>query len=931
MNSQLPDQGQRLEALNVDQSWAVSAPAGSGKTQLLTHRVLKLLSRVERPEEILAITFTRRAAAQMRDRILHTLMDAASGQPEQNPLSRDLALVVLERDQKLGWSLMDNPDRLKIQTIDSFCMHLVRRMPLISNMGAAVSIAQDPYSLYLSAILGFISRAHRPEVKNAWSVLLAQMDNQSARIEALLQNLLANREQWLPWLVGHGENSDRLRALLEQNLSAVIEESLHCVREVLLPWSKQLLPVLNYAADQIVSCNPDSPVALLRNIRALPGCTTQELPLWHGLLDILITKSDQWRARLTKNEGFPAQRGGAKSTAGDARETKDQALTLINAMAQHPVLLEMLQQLRCLPAPLYGDPQWQLLKALMQILPRLVAELTLAFRYQGQVDYPQISIAARQSLGSFSETTDLALKLDYQIRHILVDEFQDTSAAQFDLLQQLTQGWQPGDGRSFFIVGDGMQSCYGFRNANVGLFLAARQFGIGNAPMVPLDLKTNFRSCRGLVEWVNQTFSQAFPVQPDISRGAVNYSHSWAIKEDISGQRVNLYVCANDAERKQEAAQVVALVRKIQQQSPQDSIAILVRNRSHLRAIIPALQRAGLGWKSVDIDPLAEKPAVTDLHNLLNALLDPTDRLAWLSLLRAPWCGLTLADLLIIAGDGGKDSNTSLWGRIRQAGVTDSLSNGGKIRLAGMVLVLDKALYHRSRQPLREWLEGVWLQLGGSATLTSEAEHLEVQAFLDLVEQHQMAGCLKNPVNFMRALHRLYAPPSSSGKSNLQIMTIHKAKGLEFDHVLLPGLDRRPAGNDRELLLWHERVSRCGSAQLILAPVSARTDEQNPIYRYVRNEQSIKDRLESLRLIYVAATRAIKGLTLIGCLKRADESAELTPPSSGSLLHPLWPIIQTQAHTVTEAASAPEKTKHQSDIYQLTDPQKLAWPTAEGK
>ena len=262
----------------------------------------------------------------------------------------------------------------------------------------------------------------------------------------------------------------------------------------------------------------------------------------------------------------------------------------------------------------------------------------------------------------------------------------------------------------------------------------------------------------------------------------------------------------------------------------------------------------------MDIDPLAEKPAVTDLHNLLNALLDPTDRLARLSLFRAPWCGLTLADLLVIAGDGGKDSSASLWIRIRQTEVTDGLSDDGKIRLVGMVLVLDKALYHRSRQPLREWLEGVWLQLGGPATLTSEAEHLEVQAFLDLVEQHQVAGGLKNPLNFMRALHRLYAPPSSPGESYLQIMTIHKAKGLEFDHVLLPGLDRRPTGNDQELLLWHERVSRCGSAQLILAPASARTDEQNPTYRYVRNEQSIKDRLESLRLIYVAATRAIKGL-----------------------------------------------------------------------
>ncbi len=925
MTTNLPDESERLEALDVDHSWAVSAPAGSGKTQLLTHRVLKLLSRVKQPEEVLAITFTRKAAAEMRDRILHTLIDAASGQPDLPPLSRKLALAVLARDRKLGWSLVENPGRLKIQTIDSFCMHLVRRMPLTSRMGAAASIADDPHSLYLTAILGFISRAHQPEIKSAWTVLLSQMDNQAARIESLLQNLLANREQWLPWLVGHGENPDRLRLQLEHNLGSVIEESLQDTREALLPWSGQLLPVLGYAADQIVSCKPDSPIALLRDIQELPGCEIQELPLWYGLLDILITKSGKWRVRLTKNEGFPAPRRSAKSTADESRELKSKALALINSMAQQGELLVALQQLRCLPSPRYGDSQWQLLKALMQILPRLVAELTLVFQEQGQVDYAQVSIAARASLGRFSETTDLALKLDYQINHILVDEFQDTSSAQFDLLQKLTEGWQPGDGRSFFIVGDAMQSCYGFRNANVGLFLAARQFGIGSATMNSLDLKTNFRSCQGLVEWVNHTFSQAFPVQADISRGAVNYSNSWAIKEDLPGQQVEFYICDNDSKRVQEAAQVVYLVKKIQQQSPEDSIAILVRNRSHLQTIIPALQQAGLSWNSVDLDPLAKKPAVTDLFNLLRALLDLTDRLAWLSLLRAPWCGLTLADLLVVAEEHGKDSRISIWNRIKQDQLMACLSNDGKIRLTNMKVVLERAIYHRCRQPLREWLEGVWLQLGGPATLVADAEHLEVQAFLNLLEQHQTAGGLKNLTDFIRALHRLYAPASSEKEYNLHIMTIHKAKGLEFDHVLLPGLDRKPASNAQELLLWHERVARCGDAQLILAPISARSDEQNLIYQYVKSEQSIKEKLESLRLIYVATTRAIKGLTLLGCLKKADGSGEFTAPSSGSLLHPVWPIIQTQAHIVDNKPPAQETVERPlPGLYRLINSQKPA-------
>ena len=343
---------------------------------------------------------------------------------------------------------------------------------------------------------------------------------------------------------------------------------------------------------------------------------------------------------------------------------------------------------------------------------------------------------------------------------------------------------------------------------------------------------------------------------------------------------------------------VVQTSKQTQRQSPKDSIAILVRNRSHLRAIIPALQQADLGWNSVDLDPLAIKPAVTDLFNLLRALLDLTDRLSWLSLLRAPWCGLTLGDLLVVAGEHGKDSRISIWSRIKQDQVIACLSDDGKNRLANIKAVLERAIYHRCRQPLREWLEGIWLQLGGPATLVADTEHLEVQAFLNLLEQHQTAGGLKNIADFMRALQRLYAPASSEKEHNLHIMTIHKAKGLEFDHVLLPGLDRRPAGNAQELLLWHERVARCGDAQLILAPISARSDEQNLVYQYVKSEQSIKEKLESLRLIYVATTRAIKGLTLLGCLKKTDKSGEFAAPSSGSLLHPVWPIIQTQAHIV---------------------------------
>src|SRR5690606_390298 len=138
----------------------------------------------------------------------------------------------------------------------------------------------------------------------------------------------------------------------------------------------------------------------------------------------------------------------------------------------------------------------------------------------------ETSLAALRALGGEGEPTDLALRLDYRIRHILVDEFQDTSSMQFHLIEKLVAGWEPGDGRTLFIVGDGMQSCYGFRNANVGLFLRARDQGIGPVRLQALKLRVNFRSDSSVVNWVNAVFSAAFPPVDDIARGGVCYSAS---------------------------------------------------------------------------------------------------------------------------------------------------------------------------------------------------------------------------------------------------------------------------------------------------------------------------------------------------------------------------------------------------------------------
>ena len=146
----LADEKIRLEALNPNRSFIVQAPAGSGKTELLIQRYLKLLGRAGYPEEILAMTFTRKAAAEMKERVFSALTEAQNQQcPKQAhaKFTWELAQKVLERDQLQEWHLIDNPARLRIVTIDSFCSSLTRRMPLLSRMGAGLNIQENAKSI----------------------------------------------------------------------------------------------------------------------------------------------------------------------------------------------------------------------------------------------------------------------------------------------------------------------------------------------------------------------------------------------------------------------------------------------------------------------------------------------------------------------------------------------------------------------------------------------------------------------------------------------------------------------------------------------------------------------------------------------------------------------------------------------------------------
>ena len=894
----------REEALAPTRSFIVQAPAGSGKTELLIQRYLGLLATVNEPEEIVAITFTRKAAAEMRERVLGAFSDAAVGKPPESNHERrtqELARAALARDGARGWRISDSPARLRIQTIDSLCAALTRQMPMLSKFGSQPESIEDAGALYAEAARAAVELIEMKDPAADYvERLLAHLDNNVERVEELLVEMLRRRDHWLRHVMANK------RADLEGALAAERRAALARVQALLpAPERGELLAIANYALG-----NRGEPL-----LAAFPGGDAAQG--WATLAELLLTANVGWRARVDKRHGFPAGAAG--------KAWKDRLATLIATLADDS-LRGALADTRRLPQASYTDAQWQVLEAITGLLARAVGLLQLAFQSRGQVDFTEVSQRASLALEDAGGPTDLALRLDYQIRHLLIDEFQDTSISQFELIARLTAGWTPDDGRTLFAVGDPMQSIYRFREAEVGLFLKARAGGIGNVVLEALELSANFRSQAGIVDWVNQAFEQLMPGFEDIASGAVAYTRSQAVHPRLEGDAVEVHPLIAGGEPG-EAAQVAHIVAGIAAASARDgkaqSIAILVRGRNHLREIVPQLKDAGLAFRAIEIDRLDDRPVVQDLLALTRALAHRGDRLAWLAVLRAPWCGLTLADLHALAGQHAGErlqepvsSLFTLWDLMHDPQRLAALSADGRLRLDRVRPVLAAALAARQRSSLRDAVEGSWLALGGPACAASATDLEDAESYLDHLESKEDAGAVADFEAFEQSLDKLYALPDlEAGDDAVQIMTIHKAKGLEFDHVIVPGLGKTPPAEGKKLFLWMERPARPDAskprrpeadATLLLAPIEETGAERDPIYAWIKQLAAEKAAHEDGRVLYVAATRAKQRLHLLGSAKLAakDGAAEFKPPARNSLLAKLWPVVEGGFQRVAAAAPA---------------------------
>ncbi|MDO8953435.1 MAG: UvrD-helicase domain-containing protein [Gammaproteobacteria bacterium] len=896
-----PDHQARERILDPEQSFIVQAPAGSGKTELLTQRYLLLLAHADKaPEEIIAITFTRKAAAEMRARVLASLQRATDATPPKDNHAQKtwaLARAALAKDGEQNWNILNNSQRLKITTIDSLCANLVQKMPIVSSLGSPPQVEEDLSLLYQEAVHALLKDwGQLPEWHNEFSQLLRHLDNQLGWFENLMVEMLRRREQWLD-VVTLASQQHQLREILEYSLQAAALQMLHNLNKAFpIELESELLVLLQFAIQERRIGN----VTYL-NLNAM--ATLEALDTWRSVAEILLTSTGEWRKVVNVKQGFPA--GESKQEKSEYKAIKDRIHVLLQALRdpestnakRYESFRSALVSLSNVKAVVYQDKQWQIVQALLVILPIAVERLKQLFAKEAVVDFNEISLAALQALGNEGEPTELALSLDYRIRHLLIDEFQDTSQLQFQLLQALTRGWEPGDGRSLFLVGDPMQSIYRFRQADVSLFLQAKNYGVGNLLLEYVQLTANFRSDIAVIDWVNRQFVDIFPLQDDMVNGAVSYRSSISTRK-YQGSEVAFIPTATPQD---EAAQVVQKIQSLLMQAPEDNIAILARSRSHLQAIIPALQQAGIHYQAVDIESISERQVIRDLLSLTYALSHLGDRLSWMAVLRAPWCGLSLPDLTLIAK---VSAGVPIWQALQDPDLCHSLSEPAQQSLTRIIPILAASILQRDRFSLRQWVELTWWNLGGVQCLTDPVDIDNAESYFAMVENISADGRLPERERIEQFLERLKAQTTPVSKAPVQIMTVHKAKGLEFDTVIIPGLGKGERPDSASLLLWESYPLPDGGHGLLMAPIKSRDMSDEPIYDFIKETNQARKRYESQRQLYVAVTRAKKRLYLMGSANYS-ESQKAYLPKSGSFLALLWPSLK---NTVSAAAFQSEST-----------------------
>jgi ATP-dependent helicase/nuclease subunit A len=952
-----PDQDQRQRALDPSRSVLVQAPAGSGKTDLLTRRFLRLLSEVDDPAQIVAITFTKAAAAEMRQRIVSELEKAeiAETTPRTTPGNDEfsmesLARRALQRSRALNWNLIDLPTQLRVSTIDSFCRELALQQPLLAGLGGGLDIAEQPHQHYRRAARRTLEQVGAEEgvtksgLQHAIETLLLWRDNNWQDLEGQLVKMLEQRDRWMQDFVIESEQDwEALRERLERPFARAVSDGLARLADLLGQRPGACSEAMELARFACANSEkrPHKELAELAEFPCGPFVDSDEVDdarqAYECLSNFLLTLAGSFRKVVNVSHGFPP----------DRKREKLRMKNLIEDLASVAGLEDALAAVSKLPPARYTDDDWNIVRACFKLLSHAAAQLKVIFAEAGTVDYVEVAQLAQRVLeDTDGAPTDAAIDIADGIKHLLVDEFQDTSRRQHKLIASVVAAWPDTNERTVFVVGDPMQSIYFFRDADAELFPRVRHLGLDLSRGESLHfefapLTSNFRTAPQLVEALNQMFASVFAID-DGSR--LQFSGSRPVRSSASGtgSQLSLHlgfvpqtVRASTSDpaslqEKEEAAktrevaqaaqtdEIVSLIRshiermeRAHALGEKYRVAILGRTRTALAPIARALRNAAISFRAVDLEPLVERPEVLDVLALARALFNGEDRVAWLGVLRAPWCGLSLKDLhTLTSGDHAELLRTGVPEVFSQR--VNLLSREGQRAVNRVVAAIEKARLLRLAVPtasIGTWLKQVWEQLGGAACVDATAlTNLGLLwRCLDALPGGE-PDLLGNALS--TALEKLTAQPDPAVNSEcgVQLMTIHKSKGLEFELVIVPELHAGCNRTTGGMLTWLERgvagPDDSGAiTEFLIAPIQPKGSDQGVAKAWVDKAYRQREHQEIRRILYVAATRAREELHMFARPEyKEDKNGELIlcEPSE-SLLSAAWPALEDEVREKFDA------------------------------
>lgn len=835
------DQEARTQALDIKNSYVVSAPAGSGKTQLLIKRYLKLLGSARSIDSIICLTYTNKATEEMRERVVRAI-ELCKNQKPKDDNERELFEIAKKvyDNKNIKEIELKNPHSFQISTFHSFCTNIIKNYPSDDTVSTFSTLDEDEsesiYSLTADMVISKAIEEKESELFHAVARKLVSLDEKHNRLKEQIKSLLKNRDRLINTKLF---NNDELKGYVNFLLKELSKSFFEFFRQ-----------------------NRDNFRDILQN---------SDEDTINGLCDVADIDLDNFKSWIKIAEIFLTQNGTPrKRFAGQLAQIPDTLKTFIRNLPS--TVASELNNLRNLFKDntfFYDEQSFSDLLTIFEESLKVLKTLLSA----NKKDFVELELSALKNLKWLNGVPpDVLQKMQFKIDHILIDETQDLSDIEYIIISRLIEGWENNDGRTLFFVGDPKQSIYRFRKANVALFSILQENGVAREEespyrLIPLELKNNFRSEPQIIDFVNKTFQNYF--SDDSFKDDTSYkpfyhptaqpSENFEISINNIDFNKKISIVASEQFDRVLACFSETILSLTEKTNPDETIGILFRTRSQFIPYREKLLSAGIDIEVVEGEELISSYAVKHTFNLLKAILFPSEDLYWLLLLGSPFINLSQKEIYEVS----KEEKDDWFQKVTESPLIDE----------------------KKRKILLQMIKDFYLEKGG-INFINHFEEIDGYSFIKKiyglkgVEECQEFFRILNSIAHLSPpqliekmsllLERRFSPSDPlAKKKKVQAMTIHKSKGLEFDYVIVVGLDKgfgKSEKRDPEPILIERLffVEEKGGFVFFSTPY-----EKNEIsYKILSQVGKIREESEYKRLYYVALTRAKKGLFLFGKLNK---------------------------------------------------------------